>query len=100
MKRLSLLFAAIVLISMTATAQNQVGEFSLKPMVGINVSDITTNEDVIYKSKVGFTGGLEAEYGVTPWLGVSLGAFYSQQGAKYEASILEKDVDEIGEPIV
>lgn len=66
MKRLSLLFAAIVLISMTATAQNRVGEFSLKPMVGINVSDITTNEDVIYKSKVGFTGGLEAEYGVTP----------------------------------
>ena len=90
MKRLSLLFAAIVLISMTATAQNKVGEFSLKPMVGINVSDITTNEDVTYKSKVGFTGGLEAEYGVTPWLGVSLGAFYSQQGGKYEAQIYDR----------
>ena len=100
MKRTAILLAAMSLSAMAATAQNKVGEFSLKPMIGINVSDITTNEDVTYKSKVGFTGGVEAEYGVTPWLGVSLGALYSQQGAKYEASILERDVNEIGQPLL
>ena len=95
MKRLSLLFAAIVLSSMTATAQNQVGEFSLRPMVGINVSDISGGIDIeSFDSKEGFTGGLEAEIGVMPWLGVSLGAMYSQQGSKYWASIEQQWYDE------
>ena len=95
-----ILVAAIVLSSMTATAQNQVGEFSLKPMVGINVSDITTNEDATYKTKFGFTEGLEAEYGVKSWLGVSLGAIYSQQGAWYEARAYEEGLNQAGHPIL
>ena len=96
MKAITILFAAISLSTMTVVAQNKVGEFSLKPMAGINVSDISSDEEVNYKAKVGFTGGVEAEYGVTPWLGVSLGAMYSQQGAKIKASLSEIGVNDEG----
>ena len=99
MNRQSILLAAIVLSSMIATAQNKVGEFSIKPMAGINVSNISVDDEADYNVKVGFTGGVETEYGVTPWLGVSLGAIYSQQGAKLEESILWDAEDAIGQPI-
>ena len=99
MNRQSILLAAIVLSSMAATAQNKVGEFSIKPLAGINVSDISVDDEADYNVKVGFTGGVEAEVGVTPWLGVSLGAMYSQQGAKYEESIIWADEDQKGQPI-
>ena len=99
MKRIAILLSAISLSVMTATAQNKVGEFSLKPMVGINVSDISADDEADYNVKVGFTGGVEAEYGVTPWLGVSLGAIYSQQGAKIKASLSEFGVNEEGRQV-
>ena len=99
MKKIITLLAATLLSSMVATAQNKVGEFSLKPMAGINVSDLSSDEEVNYKAKVGFTGGVEAEYGVTPWLGVSLGAIYSQQGAKFEASLGQLGVNEEGRKV-
>ncbi len=99
MKRIAILFAAMSLSAMAATAQNKVGEFSIKPMVGINVSDISADDEADYNVKVGFTGGVEAEYGVTPWLGVSLGAIYSQQGAKIKASLSEFGVNEEGRQV-
>ena len=100
MKTIAILFAAISLSTMTAAAQNKVGEFSLKPMAGINVSDLSSDEEVNYKAKVGFTGGVEAEYGVTPWLGVSLGAVYSQQGAKFNATLEELGINENGQKVL
>lgn len=99
MKRIAILFVATALSVMAAIAQNKVGEFSLKPMAGINVSDISSDEEVNYKAKVGFTGGVEAEYGIKPWLGVSLGAMYSQQGAKIKASLREFGVNEEGRQV-
>ena len=99
MKRIAILFVATALSALAATAQTEVGKFSLKPMAGINVSDISADDEVNYKAKVGFTGGVEAEYGVTPWLGVSLGAIYSQQGAKIKASLSEFGVNEEGRQV-
>ena len=99
MKKILIFLAVTVLSAMAATAQNKVGEFSLKPMVGINVSDISADDEADYNVKVGFTGGVEAEYGVTPWLGVSLGAIYSQQGAKIKASLGEFGVNEEGRQV-
>lgn len=66
--------------------------FSIKPMVGINVVGLSggSNSDM-FKSKVGFTAGVEAEYGVNDWLGVSLGALYSQQGAKIDNFEIQLD---------
>ena len=99
MKRIAIFLSAMLLSVMTATAQNKVGEFSIKPMAGINVSDISVDDEADYNVKVGFTGGVEAEYGVTPWLGVSLGAMYSQQGAKIKVSLREFGVNEEGRQV-
>lgn len=80
--------AAFVCCTAVVTAQNLQGNISLKPMAGINLTGV--NGGVIsdfYHNKVRFTAGLEAEYGITPWLGVSLGAIYSQQGAKIDGRI-------------
>lgn len=82
-----ILSVALMLSMMAATAQNKVGEFSLKPMVGITVAELRNVGYVQYGPKVGFSGGLEAEYGITPQLGISLGAIYSQQGGKYDIDV-------------
>ena len=82
-----ILSVALMLSMMAATAQNKEGEFSLKPMVGITVAELRNVGYVQYGPKVGFSGGLEAEYGITPQLGISLGAIYSQQGGKYDIDV-------------
>lgn len=79
------------------SAQNAKGQFSVKPMAGINISTINRGEtDDPYKAKTGFTGGAELEYGVNDWLGLSLGVMYSQQGAKVETSSTTKQAAELG----
>lgn len=84
-----LLLLAFVCLATMAEAQNQKGTFSIKPMVGVNISTLgsPTIED-IYHAKVRFTAGAEAEYGVNNWLGLSLGLMYSQQGAKVDGSVV------------
>ncbi len=58
-----LLMAAVLLSSVGAFAQHEVGSFSIQPKVGMTVSNITgMGEQADTKSKVGFTGGAEAEY--------------------------------------
>ncbi len=89
--------AAFVCCTAVATAQNLQGKFSLKPMAGINVTSFNGGViDEIYHNRVRFTAGMEAEYGVTPWLGISLGAIYSQQGAKVEGGLMSEGKDEKG----
>lgn len=102
MRRIAILLAAMTLSVWTASAQNAEGQFSLRPVAGVVLTDFAGNADDIdlYKMKVGFTGGLEAEYGIKPWLGVSLGAFYSQQGAKYKGAMKAEGYDDHGNHIV
>jgi hypothetical protein len=61
-------------------AQDQKGKLSIKPMVGVNLSNFGNATIDMYQMKVGLTGGAELEYGINPWLGLSLGLMYSQQG--------------------
>ena len=100
MKRLAFVLVIVSNFVLCAKAQNPVGQFSLKPMAGVNISTFANAAVDMYHTKVGFTGGVEAEYGFTPWLGVSLGAMFSQQGAKYNATIGEYGVDEYGQKVV
>jgi hypothetical protein len=88
----TVLLAAFACCAIVMNAQNPKGTFSIKPMAGINVVGLSggSNSDM-FKSKVGFTAGVEAEYGVSDWLGVSLGALYSQQGAKIDKFELQLD---------
>ena len=69
------------------TAQSAKGKFSIKPMMGINVTDFSGSlVGDIYHPKVRFAAGAEMEYGITDWLGLTLGAVYSQQGASIDGT--------------
>lgn len=85
-KRLAFLLVIVSNFVLCAKAQNPVGTFSLKPMAGVNISKFANADFDIYHTKTGFTGGIELEYGVNSWFGVSAGLLYSQQGAKIEGS--------------
>ena len=97
MKKL-MMIAAMMLMSMGAFAQNEVGQFTLKPMVGMTLPNITNYDG---KIKVGFAAGVEAEYGITETFGVSAGVLYSMQGCKNkDVSDYKTTLDYINIPIL
>ena len=71
-------------LPLAVSAQNPKGRFSVTPMAGINVTGFSGGTVDMYNYKVRMTAGAEAEYAVNDWLGLSLGAFYSQQGANID----------------
>ena len=80
------MIAAMMVATLTASAQNEVGQITLKPTAGINLSTLTKFDDS--KMKVGLVAGVDAEYGVAENFGVSAGVFYAMQGCAV------KDIDE------
>ena len=83
-------FVNFIIVTM---AQNPVGKFSIRPMAGINISDFSNDPNKIYSSLFGVTGGVELEYGVNHWLGISSGLLYSQEGAKIDAVLVSTFTD-------
>ena len=83
-----LLIFIVVCYATVATAQNEKGVFSIRPMAGVNLSDFSggISED-FYHTKAGLAVGMEAEYGISRSFGLSLGAFYSQMGAKVDGTL-------------
>ena len=71
-------------LPLAVSAQNPKGRFSVTPMAGINVTGFSGGTVDMYNYKVRMTAGAEAEYAVNAWLGLSLGVFYSQQGANID----------------
>ena len=81
---------AFLCLSLGAMAQQEANTWTLTPKVGINssnmsVEDLWTDIDVAVsaKRKWGFIGGLEAEYQAWWQIGISVGAFYSNEGYTY-----------------
>ena len=83
MKKL-MMIAAMMLMSMGAFAQNEIGQFTLKPMVGLNLATMTKTDDS--KMRVGLAAGVEGEYGVAENFSVTAGVLYSMQGVKFSES--------------
>ena len=109
-----LLPAALLTVALDAGAQKKAGQFSITPKAGMTVSSFNGHMPLVYgyafapkdddtpymqmnvpvtvgyqtfyykKSKVGFTVGLESEYLFTSSFGLSLGVFYTREGAVYE----------------
>lgn len=96
MRKKSFLVVMMLLQMTFAMAQNEVGKLSIKPMAGVNLSTFGNATADIYRMKVGLTGGAELEYGLNPWLGLSLGLMYSEQGAKIDGSVDGMVIDEMG----
>ena len=78
MKKLFLM-AVMMAATITASAQQPTGSWSITPKVGINLANLAG--DVSNNSiKVGLTAGAEAMYQITPLIAVSGGVMYSVQG--------------------
>lgn len=77
-----LIVASLILAFATAKAQSEVGGFSVRPMVGMNIGMMTNADDS--DPRIGFVVGTELEYQATDLLGLSAGLLYSQQGCKVD----------------
>ena len=76
------MIAAMMVAAISANAQNEVGQVTLMPKAGINISTITgSGSDK--KSKVGLVAGAEFEYGVAQNFDITAGVLYSMEGAKF-----------------
>ncbi len=84
MKRL-ILTASIVMLSLGAYAQHEVGSVTFQPKVGMNISTFT--KDDYADPRVGLVLGMDFEYQLNQRLGLSAGLLYSMQGAEGRASI-------------
>ena len=81
-----MMIAAMMIAAVSANAQNEVGQITLMPKAGINISTITGDGD--QKAKVGLVAGVEAEYGITENFGIDFGVLYSMEGCKYPADAI------------
>ena len=79
MKKLMIL-AVMALAALTASAQQEVGTWSVTPKVGLNLATITDTDDA--NMKVGVVTGADLTYQLAEKFAISAGAFYSMQGAK------------------
>ena len=78
------MIAAMMVATLSANAQNEVGQFTLKPMVGLNLASMTKADNS--KMRVGVAAGVEGEYGVAENFGITAGLLYSMQGVKESGS--------------
>ena len=78
--------------AMAQGVENPVGRFSVIPRIGVAIANLSDNSiylatengrEVKSKYQTGFLGGLDVEYRATDYLGVSLGACYVRQGARW-----------------
>ena len=86
-----MMIAAMMIAAISANAQNEVGQVTLKPMAGINLATMTNTNDS--KLRVGLAAGVEAEYGVAENFGISAGVLYSMQGVKASEQLLGGKLD-------
>ena len=93
-----MMIAAMMIAALGVNAQNEVGQFSVMPKAGINISSLTKDDGA--KSKVGFVGGLEFAYGAAKNFEVTAGVLYSMQGAKIKNTDAKINMDYINIPIL
>ena len=79
MKKLFMI-AAMMVATLSANAQNEVGQWSIKPMAGVNLATMTKVDDS--KMRVGLAAGAEFAVGAAQNFEISFGALYSMQGVK------------------
>ena len=90
-----MMIAAMMVAAISANAQNEVGQLTLMPKAGINISTITGDIDG-KKSKVGLVAGIEAEYGITEKFGLQFGLLYSMEGYKGKGIAVTGQGEQIG----
>ena len=75
-----MILAIVALASLTASAQQAVSSWSVTPKVGFNLATITDVEDA--GMKFGVVTGADLTYQLQEKFAITVGAFYSMQGAR------------------
>ena len=86
-------FAAMMVATLSANAQNEVGQVTLKPTVGMNIASMTKADNS--KVRPGIVAGIEAEFGVAENFAITAGVLYSQQGVKGKDEV-KVDISDLG----
>lgn len=79
-----LLLASVMMLSVGAFAQHEVGSLTIQPKVGLNIANYTDSDNS--DPRIGFAAGAEFEYQITQRFSLSAGLLYSMQGAKESAN--------------
>ncbi|MBO4754787.1 MAG: PorT family protein [Bacteroidales bacterium] len=74
------LIASLLMCSVGAFAQQEVGALTIQPKVGLNIANYKGTEGS--DPRLGLAAGVELEYQLTNRFSVSAGALYSMQGSK------------------
>ena len=78
-----MMIAAMMVATVAAKAQFEPGTFTLQPKVGFVLSEISDKEA---KFKPGMVAGIEGQYQINNWFGLSAAALYTQEGSKIKNS--------------
>ena len=79
----TLFVASLMMISVVAFAQQEVGTLSFQPKVGLNIARYTDAEDT--SPRFGVASGVEMEYQMTKKFSMAAGLLYSKQGIRTDA---------------
>ncbi len=99
-----MVIAAMMMVVLGVKAQYEPGTWSLQPKLGITVSSLTNMEKMLLASDValdktplgGATAGIDVEYQVAKFLGLSAGISVSMQGQgwkNYKGNLMGENVE-------
>lgn len=75
-----LVIVVMMLSSAAMFAQTTAGKLTVQPKVGMNIANVTDDEDA--SNLIRLVAGAEFEYGLSDMVSLSAGALYSMQGAE------------------
>ena len=92
-----LMIAAMMVATVAAKAQFEPGTFTLQPKVGFVLSEISDKDA---KFKPGMVAGIEGQYQINNWFGLSAAALYTQEGSKVKNSNGKYNLEYINVPVM
>ena len=92
-----LMIAAMMVATVAAKAQFEPGTFTLQPKVGVTLATISSDNT---KFKFGMAAGIEGQYQLNNWFGLSAAVMYSQQGFKAKNIDLKGNIEYINVPVM
>ena len=92
-----MMIAAMMVATVAAKAQFEPGTFTLQPKVGVTLATISSDNT---KFKFGMAAGIEGQYQLNNWFGLSAAVMYSQQGAKAKNYDLKLNMEYINIPVM
>ena len=98
MKKLMIL-AVMMVATLTASAQQKVGTWSITPTGTFNLATIVGDNTDDMSMKVGLGAGADAMYQLSSLVGLSGGLYYSMQGANGNGDV-KYNVDELLIPLM